>query len=457
MRLLLIVLVTGLLAASGFYYVQHSSGGSSADADARARDNAAVPVGVAEARRGYIRVYLDELGTVTPRSTVTVHSRVEGQLVRILFKEGQFVKQGDLLAELDASPYRAQLQQASGSLKRDSSLLKEAKTKYDRYKKLFGQDTIARQELDSQESLVGQYEGAVQADKGQMEAAEIQIRYAKIIAPIGGRIGLRQVDLGNIVHVGDQAGIATITELQPINVVFSIPEDNIPTVLRRMQHTRLVVEALDRAGGRKIAMGTLIAVDSQVDPATGTVKCKAEFANPRMEMFPNQFVNVRLFTEVLRDVIVVPSVAVQRGAAEPFVFLVKGDKAVLRKVRPGPVENNTTSIDAGIEPGDVVVIDGADSLHEGAKVRLPEKFHPSLPQDNTPGQGGEGASKILSHEKIPLGLTAGQLREMMMKNQDEEELEEEMTPAEDTLSAPAKDAKPAGRAQPDGAEQGGKP
>jgi multidrug efflux system membrane fusion protein len=399
MRLFLITIGIGLLLGGSWYYFSHVLHGKSANFPEKhsSRQNEKMSVATSVAKKGSIKVYLDELGSVTPRNTVTVRSRVEGQLMRILFQEGQLVKAGELLVELDASPFRAQLMQAEGQQKKDKALLKEAQIKLQRYQILFTQDAVARQELDTQESLVHQYEGAAQADQGQIESAKVQIGYTQITAPVSGRIGLRQVDLGNIVRAGEQNGIATITELQPITVVFSIPEDDIPAVLRRMQNKELLlVEALSREGRRRLAIGTLAAVDSQIDPATGTVKCKAQFTNKDLALFPNQFVNIRLHMEIKRDVVIIPVSAVQHGSDGSFVFVVKGDDTItIRPVQPGAAEGENISIPRGIEPGEVVVVDGMDTLREGSRVKAvrhwAENVQSRHKDDNPDKKHGDGS------------------------------------------------------------------
>ena len=387
--LLILAVVTGV--AAYVFYLRQPGADTPPPAGKKGRDGAArvMPVVAQPAVKKDVNVYLTGLGTATPLKTVTVRSRVDGQLMRVLFREGQLVREGELLAEIDPRSYQAALTQFEGQMARDQALLDNARIDFNRYQVLLKQDSIAKQLVDTQEALVRQYEGTVKNDQGQVDNARLQLTYSRVTAPIAGRLGLRQVDAGNIVRASDTNGLVVITQLQPITVIYTIPQDSLQVVLKRVQSKeRVPVDAYDRDQKVKLASGALLTVDNQIDTTTGTVKLKAQFVNDDAMLFPNQFVNVRMLIDTRRDVTTVPSAALQRGARGLFVYVVKEDKTVtLRDVKTGPAENDATVIESGIEPGELVVVDGMDRLREGARVELPST------DAAAPGKGGDGTRR----------------------------------------------------------------
>jgi multidrug efflux system membrane fusion protein len=384
-----------------------------------------VPVVAVPARSADVAVQLDALGTVTPVATVTVRSRVDGQLMKLLFKEGQLVRQGDLLAEIDPRPAQVQLATAEGQLAKDQSLLKNAQLDLERYQTLFRQDSIAKQQLDTQEALVRQYEATLKVDRAAIESARLQLVYSRITAPISGRLGLRQVDLGNIVRAGDANGLVVITQLQPITVVFSIPEDSLPPVMKKLKGgEKLAVNAFDRAGKTQIATGTLITVDNQIDPATGTVKLRAQFANDDLALFPNQFVNVRLLVDTKAGATVIPSAAVQRGTPGTFAYAVDGESKVVsvRKLRLGPVQGDQVAVEEGLAPGTLVVVDGADRLREGAVVEMVvrDTSPPKEPAARKRADAGTPEERLKRWQELNARIDKGEFGEEIRKLPEEE-------------------------------------
>ena len=359
------------------------------------------PVGVSIAAKGNIDVTMDALGTVTPLATVTVRPQVSGQLLRVDFEEGRPVNAGDLLAEIDPRSFQAALDQASGQLARDSALLANARLDLKRQQGLYAANATSQQSLATQETRVKQDVGGTMSDQGNVEAASINLGYTKIVAPVAGLAGLRQVDIGNFVSAGQAAGIVVLTQLEPISVLFTIPEDNIGDVVSHMNGGRpLAVTAYDRSQTAKLAAGRLLAVDSQVDTTTGTVKLRALFDNADHALFPNQFVNVRLLVNTLRGQVVVPASAIQRGSSGTYVFVVKSDHTVsMRSVTIGPQQDDRVSVVKGLNAGETVVTDGADRLSDGAEVTIPsgqKVANVAAPADATqPVQSAQSARRGL--------------------------------------------------------------
>jgi len=344
-----------------------------------------VPVVGAVAQLGNVPVYLNGLGTVTSLNTVTVHTRVDGQLDSVMFKEGQMVHKGDVLAQIDPRPYQVQLMQAEGQLAKDQAALKNAQMDLQRYQALYAQDAVPQQQLATQVATVTQDEGAIESDQAQVDNAKLNLTYSRITSPITGRVGLRLVDPGNIVHASDPSGLVVITERQPIAVLFTIPENSLPPVLQQLHQGRtLPVEAWDSDLKTKLATGTLLTVDNQIDPTTGTIRLKAVFPNGNESLFPDQFVNARLLLDTLKDIVVVPAAAIQRNQQSTFVYVVKPDKTVaLQTVDVRLTEGDNAAIDSGLQPGDTVVVEGVDKLQPGTRVAV----QLSGPNANGPQRG----------------------------------------------------------------------
>jgi len=341
------------------------------DASARGRDaNRTVPVTTAPARTGDVPVYLRGIGTVTGFKTATVRSRVDGQLLRVNFKEGQHVQEGDLLAEIDPRPFEVQIEQAEGQLARDRATLIVAQTSLARTQALFDQGIVSQQDLDTSRSQAGQAEGALKADEAGVHNARLQLSYSRIAAPFGGRVGLRLVDPGNMVHASDQSGLLLLTQVHPIAVLFSLPQDDLPRVMSKLRSgEKLPVEAYDRDNSTRLAAGTLATIDNQIDATTGTYKLKAIFDNHDDALFPNQFVNVRLRLDTRQGLVLVPAAAVQRGSQGSFLFVVGADGvAHARPVKVALNEGTDAALESGLQAGETVVVDGQDKLEEGSKV-----------------------------------------------------------------------------------------
>jgi multidrug efflux system membrane fusion protein len=365
----------------------------------RGGQEVAVAVGTATVINGDIQIRIPALGTVTPLATVTVRTQISGQLQKIAFTEGQIVRAGDFLAQIDPRPYEAALLEAKGNLRRDQALLANSKLDLQRYEGMIKEDAVAQQQVDTQRALVDQYEGVVEADQGQIKNAEVNLQYTRIVAPISGRVGLRQVDQGNYVTPGDANGIVVLNQLQPITVLFTIPEDNVPAIAGLLQaHRTLTVEAYDKANNAKLAQGRLLTLDNAIDTTTGTIKLRALFENKDGALFANQFVNVSLLQDTLHDQKIMPNSAVHRGAPNGvvtnFVYLVNPDATVsVRTVTLGVLDGERVAVLDGLQPGDVVVTEGGDRLRDGAPVLLPNAkpagdAAPKAPDKRPPGGKG---------------------------------------------------------------------
>jgi membrane fusion protein, multidrug efflux system len=369
-RLLWVGLGVAILLAGAWAWSAGSKKGATADAAAR-KGVPAVPVGVASAERRDLPVYLSGLGSITAFNTVTVRSRVDGQIVSVAFREGQEVRQGDLLVVIDPRPYEVQLAEAQANLAKDEAQLADAKAIFDRDKDLLAQGVLPVQQVDSQKALVRQFDAATQADRALIDNAKLQISYSRITAPVGGRVGLRLVDQGNVVRAADQTGLVVITQLEPITVIFTLPEDSLSLVARRLKADPLTVEAWSRDDQTKLATGHLLTIDNQIDIATGTAKLKAVFDNKDRTLWPNQFVNARLLVEVRKAQTLVPSAAVQRGSTGVFAYVVKPDKTIdVRQLKVGLSQGGFTVIEDGVSPGEQVVTDGHEKVQAGTKVEL---------------------------------------------------------------------------------------
>jgi len=364
------------------------------------RSSGPLPVGVATVGTGKIDVTLNALGTVTALATVTVVSQVTGQIAEVDFREGQEVKRGDLLVQIDPRPFQAALDQATGQLLRDQALLKEAQVDLTRYQTLAAQNSIARQQAEDQVYVVQQDEGTVKIDEAMVNTARINLGYCRIVAPFNGYIGLRLIDPGNIVQANATSGIAMITQLQPITVIFPLAEDSLPQVLKRLHGgAQLPVAAYDRSGTTKLATGTLAAIDSSINTSTGTVNLKATFANEDESLFPNQFVNINLLVNSKPDALTMPTAATQRGSQGTFVYLVQGTDAVaVRVVKLGTVDGENVEVLDGLKAGDQVVVDGADKLRDGTKVEVRTGSGQPV-GGSTPGNGDSGAQGEHRHAK----------------------------------------------------------
>ena len=377
--ILLLVLIVGAIIA----YQLHSR------SQAASKDSSIpqpLSVGVTTVEQKDMPYYLSGLGSVTAFNTVTVHTRVDGQLMTVNFKEGQFVRVGDVLAEIDPRPYQVALDQAQGQLAKDIASQNDARVDLNRYQQLWQAGVIARQQLDSQQATVGQFDGAIQSDKAQIDNEKLQLIYCHITSPINGRVGLRLVDPGNIVHAADTNGMLLITQVQPIAVIFTLPEDNLPEVISVMKKRELTVEAYGRDNKMLLATGKLLTPDNQIDQTTGTLRFKSEFENADTSLWPNQFVNIRLYLDLRKNAIVVSSAAIQKGAQGSFVYVVDSkNDAQVRPVQVDFTEGNVSVMSQGLSKGEQVVVDGADKLQAGAPVAPHQSSTRSAAANSSPG------------------------------------------------------------------------
>jgi multidrug efflux system membrane fusion protein len=394
---LLVTVVVLVLLIALIRFGQHKET-AAAGPPGRPGQQGPVAVTVATAVSGDIQLRIPALGTVTPLATVTVRTQISGIMQRIFFTEGQTVHQGDPLAQIDPRPYEAALQQMQGNLKRDQALLADARLDLKRYEGLVKEDSIAVQQLDTQKALVDQYIGTIESDEGQLKTASVNLIYTHIVAPVTGRVGLRQVDQGNYVTPSDTNGIVVINQLEPITVIFPIPEDNVSALMRRLHEAgAMTVEAYDRTNSAKLADGKLLTIDNQIDTSTGTVKLRAIFENPDGLLFPNQFVNIQLLQDTLKNQIIIPNSAVRRGApngvVSSFVYVVTADgKAAVRPITLGVVDGERVAVTQGLGAGEKVVTEGGDRLRDGAEVQLPNAAPASGAGANAPGAAQPGTS-----------------------------------------------------------------
>jgi multidrug efflux system membrane fusion protein len=408
-RLVLFIVAVVLLLAGLVFTIRHLQHSTQADAGNPGRgrgpggQGGPIPVSVATAATGEIELRIPALGTVTPLATVTVKTQISGILQKIAFTEGQLVHQGDMLAQIDPRPYEAAVRQMEGNLRRDEALLADARLDLKRYEGLVKEDSIAVQQLDTQRALVDQYEGTIESDQGQLQTAKVNLIYTRIVSPVDGRVGLRQVDQGNYVTPGDANGIVVVNQVQPITVIFPIPEDNVPALGRRLKEGgALEVDAFDRTNSTKLAQGKLLTLDNQIDTATGTVKLRALFENADGALFPNQFVNIQLLEDVLRDQVIMPNSAVRRGAPNgvvtTFVYVVKPDSTVtVRPITLRVVDGDRAAVKEGLAAGETVVTEGGDRLRDGAQVQLPKAASGAAPNGAAPN----GAATKTPQQKAP--------------------------------------------------------
>ncbi len=399
-----VLLVLAIIGAAVWYYPRPENQPKTAG---RSQAGAPTPVGLAPVQQGDMPVILNQLGTVTPLATVTVKTQINGYLTEVAFQEGQMVKKGDFLAQIDPRPYQVALEQAEAQLAKDQASLADAELDLKRYNTLVAQNSIATQTRDTQVATVGQDRAQVKLDQAQIDTQKLNLTYCHIISPVTGRVGLRQVDAGNYVQTSDANGIVIVTQLQPISVIFTVPEDNLPDVFKRWHAGAVLpVTAYDRSGTVELDKGTLNTIDNQIDTTTGTVKLRAMFNNENWILFPNQFVNVQLVVDTVHNVDIVPSAAIQRGAPGTFVYLLKPDHTVaVQKVKLGPGDGQHVAVLEGLQPGESVVVDGADRLRDGAKVTVASSEGGS---QKDAGQPQAAAGKGTESTADPESATASQ-------------------------------------------------
>ena len=379
-RLVLTSILALLILAGIVWWSRQGSAPQQAGGGRNAAPMSIVPEVVG---KGDIGINLNALGTVSSLATVTIRTQISGYLMKVVFKEGDEVKKGDLLAEIDSRPYEATLAQAKGQLARDEAMLKGAQVDLTRYQGLAAQNAVPHQTLDTQIALVAQDQGTVEADRAAVKSAEVNLQYCRIVSPLDGRVGLRQVDQGNYVTPGDASGLVVITQLRPISVLFTVPEDNLQAISKRIQAGAVLpAAAYDRSGVTKIADGTLQTFDSQIDQTTGTIKLRAQFSNETETLYPNQFVNIRLLLDTHKDVTTISTAGIQRGVPGTFVYLVNADSTVsVRPIQLGVTDGDRVEVRSGLTPGERIVIDGADKLRDGAKINVRSETLPSQPSD----------------------------------------------------------------------------
>jgi len=391
-RIVLLLVAAALIAGVAFFVNRRTARNQAGAArDQQAAAGRPVPVVSGVVQKRDVPIYLDGLGSVVAFKTVTVRTQVDGRLDQVLFREGQAVRQGDLLARIDSRPFQNQLHQAEGALARDRAQLQGAKVNLERYQKLAQDKLIAQQQADDQAALVGQLEGAVELDRAQIDAAKLNIDYANIRSPIEGVTGVRIVDPGNIVHAADQSGLVILTQLDPIAVLFSLPQDDLPRVMTELARNPLPVEAWSRDGAQKLAEGRLALVDNQINAATATLRLKAVFPNPQRLLWPNQFVKARLLLTVRKDALTVPATVPQRGPEGTFAYVIQPDQTVqARPIEVESSEGDLAIVARGLSEGEQVVVDGQSQLRPGSKVQA----RPSLSQARPPREGAAASTDV---------------------------------------------------------------